>query len=180
MELPRRLGRIISIFLLVMGIIFLLYPQISLTGATIGIPRATLSWLSGLGLLVIVVSILLLLSLSREQRRSKLEEELLKLTDTREKIKLIEKAYGQGTIDERFAAEKFNECIYLKGMIYKYEKQFTIEGPSARYSLTTVTNPLLAYAVRDRIIANHPSYLKNIQLHISKTESTKHHKKGLK
>ncbi len=183
MKLTRRLGRIVSIIFLVMGIILLLHPQISLTGATIGTPRATLSWLSGLGLLVIVVSILLLLSLSREERRSKLEEELTRATDAREKIRRIEKAYTQGILNPVEAAYKINECVPLGGMDYKKEVKLTLEStttPPERYSLQSKTDDDLAYALRAQIRANSTTYEKNIKMHISKTESTKHHRRGLR
>ncbi len=165
-----------------MGIILLLHPQISLTGATIGTPRATLSWLSGLGLLVIVVSILLLLSLSREERRSKLEEKLAGLSDSKVKIKVIERAYRQGIIDQDEAANKINKYVPLKGLTYKRDVQLTIEAEdsSRRYSLESKADDHLAYAIQDRILQNNPMYIQNIQLHISKEESTKHHRKGLK
>ncbi|MFH1801453.1 MAG: hypothetical protein ABH804_01310 [archaeon] len=137
---------------------------------------------SVLGLVLVIGGILIFIS-KRKRRLSKLEIDLLNTADIRGKIKLIERAHNNNVIDAVETANKTNEIFgnQLKGMNYKHETSFTIEDGTNKYSLPNSKKDVdLAYAFYDRIIANDPKYKENCHLHISETESTKHHGKGLR
>ena len=179
--MKEKLVRILSFLFLLAG--FFLILNSSVRNITGNIIRENLSaGGSILGLALIIGGIVLLLA-KREERLGNLEEKLKNTDDIKTKIKLIEAAHVNKVLDEVTTANMINEIFnnQMNSIIYKYQTVFTIGDENNKYSLIrSKTDTDLAYAIRNRIIANNPGYEKNCQLHISKTESTKDHRKGLR
>ena len=174
-----RYFRILGIILLLIGIVLLLNSIPTIIGFVI-FGNVSKQVGSILGIAFVVGGLMLLMS-SKRDKMEKLEKKLVEEESTKGKIKLIEQAYQQRVLNSKELADELNDIVPLKGMTYKTDKQFTVESEDEeRYSLSTRNDPKLAYAVRDIIRDNSDIYLRNCELHISKTESTKHHKKGLR
>lgn len=180
----KRVYKVLSLILFLLGIFFILNSQANLTGAVIGIYMSTgINYISGFIFIILSGSLLFVASKREEKGLAKLEERLSETLDPREKIRLIERAHIQGLIDDVSAANRINEILEgdMEGMEYKNHVKLTIHDGSNKYSLTHSKNDVdLAYAIYNRIIANNPVYKKNCQLHVSKYESTKDHRKGLR
>ncbi|MCX8158860.1 MAG: hypothetical protein N3D20_01035 [Candidatus Pacearchaeota archaeon] len=119
---------------------------------------------------------------SREERRSRLEEELKGNMSEKEKMRLlIEKGYRRGLFDTTETARLLQEILgEMTGGTYKPHLKLSVRTDSGIYRIPVGENDEdLAKAIYYRIIANDPGYKRWCEFHF-KEGSTKHHSKGLK
>jgi hypothetical protein len=162
-------------FILILTGLFITLTGKTITGNVIGFkPQNYLGWF---GILIAVTGVVLVFMAKDEKS---MEEMLEEVPTVNGKIKLIERFYRSKRLDEVGVAEELNKISEMQGMNYRPKTQLRVNTATNRHSLTDKNNDDLAIAIYQRILANDPAYDRNCELHISKTISTKHHRKGLK